>query len=99
MSRAAVCEALSLPPTADGAAYYKRALADGWTLLVLDTTDLSIHGGWPEGSAQDAAARAYLADHEGEDRMQRYNGGVGAVQMSWLNAELAAAEQPALCRN
>eukprot|EP00966_Prymnesium_polylepis_P302196 6982194-Prymnesium_polylepis.1 len=62
-------------------AYYAAELAPGWRLLVLDTTDLSIHGGWAPGSPQDAEARAYLSAHEGAERIQRYNGGVGVAQM------------------
>ena len=34
------------------ACYYRRDVADGWSLLVLDTTDLSTHGGWEPGSSR-----------------------------------------------
>ena len=30
------------------ASYYAARLGPGWTLLVLDTTELSGHGAWPE---------------------------------------------------
>ena len=32
--------------------YYRAELAPGWWLLVLDTTELSLHGRWEEGSAE-----------------------------------------------
>ena len=75
------------------AAYYRRELTSGWALIVLDTTDLSTHGGWPEGSDKAQEASAFLAAHEGEERMQRYNGGVGAEQLKWLRSELAKARE------
>jgi len=73
--------------------YYRRELAPGWALLVLDTTDLSAHGGWVEGSAKADEAAAYLAAHAGEPQMMRYNGGVGAEQRRWLDAQLARARR------
>jgi len=85
-SRAQLVRALGLP-----ACYYRRELALGWALLILDTTDLSTHGGWPEGSAREREAAAYMLAHDGEARVKRYNGGVGAEQMRWLEAELARA--------
>jgi manganese-dependent ADP-ribose/CDP-alcohol diphosphatase len=76
---------------------YRHDLGPGWRLLVLDTTDLSLpsradYVGWPEGSAEYEAASAYYAEHEGEPRMKKYNGGVGAAQFAWLRAELRDAE-------
>jgi hypothetical protein len=56
------------------ACYYRRELALGWALLVLDTALLvldtieqSTHG-WPVGSVE---AGAYLASHEGEERKRQ----------------------------
>ena len=78
-------------------AYYSAPLAAGWRLLVLDTTELSTHGGWAAGSPQDLEARAYLAAHAGEERMKLpNNGGVGAEQMAWLRSELARARHEAV---
>ena len=74
---------------ADG--YYAKPLCPGWTLLVLDTTELSVHAGWPEGSPEHAAAQAYLSAHAGEPRMQRWNGGAGAAQLAWLKSQLVEA--------
>ncbi len=78
--------------------YYRRTLVPGrWTLLVLDTTELSTHGGWADGSAQQLETSAFLARPDlprwGEGRMQRYNGGLGAAQMRWLRAELSGCRE------
>ena len=88
---------LSLPGGSDQIAYYRRDLSANWRLLVLDTTDLSVHGGWPEDSPQFAAATEYMNAHAGEDRMKRWNGGLGKVQLEWLKSELEAAKD-ACCR-
>ena len=72
-------------------AYFARPLCTGWRLIVLDTTDLSVHGGWPQDSAEYAAANAYLSAHAGEARMVRWNGGVGAAQLAWLEGQLGEA--------
>lgn len=72
--------------------YYRVDLCEGWRLLVLDTTELSLHGRWPRTSRQNTEANEYYAAHKGEPRMQTYNGGAGRMQMDWLHAELAAAE-------
>ena len=95
--RAEACEMLSLPGGSDQIAYYRRELSANWRLLVLDTTDLSVHGGWPEDSPQFAAATEYMNAHAGEDRMKRWNGGLGKAQLEWLKSELEAAKD-ACCR-
>ena len=85
LPREKLLKALGMP-----ASYYRMPLTRGWALLVLDTTDLSTHG-WEKGSPEARVAEAYLGEHEGADRMQRYNGGVGITQQAWLEAELARA--------
>ena len=80
------------------AAYFRRHLSDGWTLLVLDTTDLSHGDGRPEGAAEHAERDAFVAATEkagwplGEGYMQRYNGAVSKAQLAWLEAELAGCK-------
>ena len=49
------------------ACYYRRELALGRALLVLDTIEQSTHG-WPVGSVE---AGAYLASHDGEERKRQ----------------------------
>lgn len=93
MPRQSTIAAIGFPRAADGVAYYSQSLGAGWTLIVLDTTDLSTHGGWPEGSPEAGAAAAYILSHAGEARIQRYNGGIGQKQMAWLEEELARARQ------
>ena len=90
--RAELLEALGLER-----AYYTVDLAPGWRLIVLDTTDLSVpsnpaYCGWAEGTEELAAARAFLAEYEGEARMRTWNGGVGAAQLTWLRDQLERAE-------
>lgn len=46
--------------------YYSVDLASGWRLVVLDTTELSTHAGWPVGSPQEAEANAYLNAHRNQ---------------------------------
>ena len=89
--RVGALTALGFPRADEGVAYYARALCAGWRLIVLDTTDLSTHGGWDEGSEQQTAALAYQKAHAGAERMQRWNGGVGTAQLAWLRSELAEA--------
>lgn len=72
--------------------YYSVDLASGWRLIVLDTTELSTHAGWPVGSPQEAEANAYLNAHRNQIRMKRWNGGTGEVQTNWFRSELARAE-------
>jgi len=73
-------------------AYYAVDLYPGWRLVVLDTTDLSTHGGWAAGSPQEVEALAYLNAHQGDVRMKRWNGGTGDAQTAWLRSQLARAE-------
>ncbi len=71
------------------AARYRAFSQNGWRFLLLDSNDISLHA-FPAGStAQDAArdfraAWAPQADDSG--------GGVGLVQLLWLDAELAEAD-------
>ncbi|GAX74983.1 hypothetical protein CEUSTIGMA_g2429.t1 [Chlamydomonas eustigma] len=74
--------------------YYSRSFAPGWRLVVLDTTDMSPHSGYPPGSPEAQEAAEYLKNHPQTDQdpqMTDWNGGVGQKQMSWLKSELAAA--------
>jgi manganese-dependent ADP-ribose/CDP-alcohol diphosphatase len=61
----------------------------GWRLVVLDGVDVSVL--WPEGSANHAAARAWLDAHAGEPNALPWNGGLSDAQFAWLQQELAAA--------
>ena len=71
--------------------YARHELAPGWTLLRIDSTDMSTHGGWAESTPQAKEAREFAAAHAGESRIQRYNGGIGAAQYAWLEAQLTLA--------
>ena len=71
--------------------YFRSELAPSWALLVLDTTDLSTHGGWSHRSKNAKEAKAFLLAHAGEERIKSYNGGIGSEQLAWLEAQLARA--------
>lgn len=81
VGRALLLERLRTP------AYYERDLRDGWTLLVLDTTDVGVRGASPELVAE---AHRFLAEHVGRPNAQPWNGGVGAEQLGWLRTRLAS---------
>lgn len=70
------------------APYYERELRGGWTLLVLDTTDVGVRGASPGLVAQ---AHAFLAEHAGEPNAKTWNGGVGVEQLGWLRDRLAGS--------
>jgi len=66
---------------------------DGWRFIVLDTLELSVCG-VPADALLALEAETWLLEHadSGQLNVQRWNGGVGADQLAWLQAELAAAE-------
>lgn len=94
-------------PVHPAALYYDCELAEGWRLVVLDTTAVSTANGfrWPPAGPTGAelleAADRYLAVHEGEDNAVDWNGGVGAAQLAWLAGVLArcaaAGERAVVC--
>lgn len=89
--RSVLLQRLGIPPTC----YYSRSLGSGWRLVVLDTTEMSGHSDYPPGSEQYQEAQDFMAAHplrEAEPHMSSWNGGVTQRQLSWLRAELAAAE-------
>ncbi len=81
--KAQVAQRLKMP-----ARYYAFDLGD-WTFLVLDGNDLSEYG-WPEGSPElIEARRLHRERYAGKPD---WDGGVGAVQMAWLDQRLTAAD-------
>ncbi|KAK9798149.1 hypothetical protein WJX73_010044 [Symbiochloris irregularis] len=90
LARGCVLQTLHMP-----ASYYSRRLSSGWTLLVLDSTELSGHHCYPQGSEQCNEAEAFAAAHpatEREPHMVAWNGGLGSRQLKWLQNELLQAE-------
>ena len=80
------------------ACYYRRELAPGWALLVLDTAlivlftiEQSTHG-WAVGSVEVEEAAAYLAAHEGEERMMRQRQPRRPAAAPLLHEELSRAK-------
>lgn len=76
-------------------AYRMLHIAPNWRLIILDTTEMSGHSGYPTDSPLGQEAQQYMSSHPMSDRephMHPWNGGCGAEQMQWLRSELAAAD-------
>eukprot|EP00232_Nephroselmis_pyriformis_P019570 CAMPEP_0182880468 /NCGR_PEP_ID=MMETSP0034_2-20130328/16581_1 /TAXON_ID=156128 /ORGANISM="Nephroselmis pyriformis, Strain CCMP717" /LENGTH=308 /DNA_ID=CAMNT_0025013451 /DNA_START=29 /DNA_END=955 /DNA_ORIENTATION=+ len=88
LTREVLLSRLAMP-----ASYYEEEIGPGWRLLVLDTTELSLHSGYPQGSQQAQEAEAYMAAYppEEHDHIKPWNGGICSAQMAWLVAALARA--------
>jgi hypothetical protein len=63
----------------------------GWRFLTVDTMGLGLQGVSGEDPAH-ALARAWLDAHEGLPNAQLWNGGLGAEQRAWLDAQLGTAD-------
>jgi len=74
--------------------FYEFAEA-GWRFIVLDGTDLSVTGGWPEESEHFTLGLKMLDELKAAKapNAQDWNGGVGERQMKWLTAALQRARQ------
>ncbi|GAB4817700.1 hypothetical protein N2152v2_004746 [Parachlorella kessleri] len=76
--------------------YYSLPLPHSWRLVVLDTTEMSGHSGYPEGSKQQREAQAFLAAHpmsKADPQMSSWNGGVTRRQLAWLGDTVRQAEE------
>jgi 3',5'-cyclic AMP phosphodiesterase CpdA len=73
--------------------YYSLALGHGWRLVVLDTTEMSLHSGLPEDSEGVQQARAWLVARPKQQHpnAEPWNGGCTAQQLTWLRQTLATA--------
>lgn len=90
--RQALRERLRLPDPA----YFSRQLCSGWRLIVLDTTEMSGHSDFQEGSIQWVEARQYEEAHplsDLEPQMASWNGGLTSRQLAWFKSEMEAAEE------
>ncbi|KAK9838820.1 hypothetical protein WJX74_003943 [Apatococcus lobatus] len=77
------------------ASFYAVDIEPGWRLLVLDTTEMSGHSGYPKDSKLGEEAAAYQEAHplsEQEPHMHGWNGGIGSDQMRWLRQQLQRAD-------
>jgi len=75
--------------------YSSVHLPHQWRLLGLDTTEMSGHADYPEGSWQWEEARKFEKARPMSDanpQMSSWNGGVSKRQLAWLQAELREAE-------
>lgn len=65
--------------------YYTKRLNDRWTLIVLDTTDVSVNG---TNAATTRQAEGWLAANPTAPNNRRWNGGVSKAQLYWLTGIL-----------
>jgi len=74
------------------APYYSFTIA-GWRFIVLDCSDISVEGGWPEDSSHYLQARDWLdrLKRQGRPNAEPWNGGIGEEQLQWLKQRLADA--------
>lgn len=68
---------------------YRAFTQNGWRMILLDGNDVSLHA-WPDGSAAQLTAREFREQHA--PGSPDWNGGLGFVQLLWLDAQLAAAD-------
>ena len=64
-----------------------------WRFVILDGTDVSLCGGWPEDSPnhQQATSRLEELRSQGKANAERWNGGIGQAQQDWLKETLRGA--------
>lgn len=69
-------------------------VSGGVRFVMLDTNDVSVYK-HPEGSPEDKAAEATLAKLQAEQSPggKKWNGGLSAKQLEWLDGELTAADK------
>ena len=68
--------------------YYSFSVMN-WRILVLDTNDLSLYA-YAKGTAEYVQSLEIYEALGGD--LPKYNGGIGATQLEWLEKELAAAD-------
>jgi manganese-dependent ADP-ribose/CDP-alcohol diphosphatase len=71
-------------------ARYYDFIVKGWHFIILDGNDISFHA-YPEGSEPYQQAENYY--QQKKIQSPKWNGAVGAVQMSWLQSVLNKAQQ------
>jgi len=66
-----------------------------WRFVILDGTDISLSGGWPQDSPnhQQATARFEELRSQGKANAERWNGGIGQAQQDWLKETLRGADE------
>lgn len=95
LPRAAVLETLQIPSPG----YYAVELSSYWRCIVLDTTEMSGHSGYSQGSQQSKEADTYLKNHPLTDKdphMVSWNGGITSSQMRWFCEQLDEAKENGL---
>ena len=88
ISRRAVFEKMSIDR-----GYYDFTIGR-WRFVVLDTMDVAVNGGWPEGSENYRSGAEMLArlTRTSAANAFAWNGGIGDEQMAWLDGVLSDAD-------
>ena len=68
--------------------YYARDLP-GWTVIVIDTVDISVHSHLEENQR---LAKEFMETHKDADNANDWNGGLSETQLTWLREELDSAK-------
>lgn len=76
----------------NGARYYSFT-KDKFKFIFLDGNDVSLYGATSRKTEQEANDLLTLMKSRGEKNALDWNGGIGSVQMNWLENELTAAEK------
>ena len=71
--------------------WYSRDLSDNWTLVVLNSMDVSLHS--PHGSREKALAENWMSNHSDVINAVSWNGMFGEEQIKWLTTTLRAARK------
>ncbi|KAG6543161.1 hypothetical protein Mapa_015410 [Marchantia paleacea] len=90
LPRETLLEKLGMP-----ALYYQKQIHPGWTLIVLDSMDLSIT--WPTDTEKYKDGLKFCQEHpiveDKSTQMASWNGGLGAEQLAWFAGVLREAER------
>ncbi|KAL3701177.1 hypothetical protein R1sor_019199 [Riccia sorocarpa] len=90
LPREILTEKLNMP-----ALYYQQEINPKWSLVVLDSMDLSLN--WPQDTEKYKEALEYTETHpivtDFSSQMASWNGGIGSEQKAWLAEVIKGAER------
>ena len=92
LSREHVMERLRIPCPG----YYRVDVSPRWSVIVLDTTEMSGHSGFPEDDERSLEAKEFLRSHPCSDEdphMVFWNGGITQCQHEWLISQLRSLKE------
>jgi hypothetical protein len=92
LSREHVMERLRIPYPG----YYRVDVSTRWSVIVLDTTEMSGHSGFPEDDERSLEAKEFMQSHPWSDEdphMVFWNGGITQCQHEWLRSQLESIKE------